>query len=248
MKCSFAEASPKLTSSRLDRASQERLQRYIPAATLAYPDLPTLVADNVENDIMRKAFAGVEKSSDLAYEQVLYGNEDNDIHAAQAILAGHGLGLCQPWEAEKDCNCEIGSARDVYFLAAYYSNGVEFILTEETTSVYDVQSHTYNNSSLGFQSKPTKELAIASYWNHLRDLLRTALRDHAGLKPRTLILYGDKCTDEDQVVVDEVLGEVLAPDRPQRLQDGVDPTFAGALGVAELGKRKPYGNELCMNH
>lgn len=232
---------------RLDGASQERLQRYINEAVLAYPNLPALVTDNIENAVLRKAFAGVEKSSWLHYEQILYGNEDNDIHAAQVILAGHGLGLCQPWETEKNCDCEMYLPREVYLLAAYYSYGVEFVLTEETTSVYDVRAYTYNNYSLGFRSKPTEEPAIRSYWDDLRDLLRTVLRDHTGLKPRTLILYGDKCTDTGfQAAVDEVLGEVLGSERPQRLRDGVDPTFAGALGAAELAKRKPWRNELCM--
>ncbi|KAI5361740.1 hypothetical protein Slin14017_G084730 [Septoria linicola] len=213
--------------SRLVEASAQRVHSYIHSATLAYPRLTALVADNIEHNIMRKAFEEIDAASFVAYEQILHSSldRDNDLHASHAILAGHGI--------------------DTYLLAAYYSYGVEIVLTEETTSVYDVQSYTYNNYSLGFRSKPSDD-GEQAYWDNVQDFVRTALLDHPGLKPRTLILYGDKCIDKDfQAVLNQVLNQVLGrEDLPRQLLDGVDSTFAGAIGAADLLKRKKY-RKLC---
>lgn len=230
----------------------ERTRDYVHAATVSYPEIPGLMANNSGTSAMRQAFAKIDTISHVSYEQVLSSleNASGDMHASHAILAGHGLGLCQPWTAEKDCECVKHQKlpEDTYLLVAYYSHGVEVVITEETTSVYDVRSYTFTNYSLGYDSKPSEEnLAQEAYWDSMRGFVRNALLEHPDYKPRTAILYGDKCTDvEFQAVLFQVLYQVLGKEnQPNWLQDGVDPIFAGALGAAELLKRKTF-RKLCM--
>ena len=237
--------------SKLISASIERTQNYVHAATLSYPYLPGLATNNIGTNIMRQAFAKIDTISHVSYEQVLSSLEgaSGDIHASHAVLAGHGLGLCQPGrrsEEQEDCECEQHLPKNTYLLAAYYSHGIEIILTEETTSVYDLQSYTYNNYSLGYHSKPSNEQQRAYYWDNVREFIRNALLEHPGLIPRTAILYGDRCTDvEFRTALVEVLYQFLGHENVNWLQDGVDPVFAGALGAAELLKRKRF-RQLCL--
>ncbi|CAK1364828.1 unnamed protein product [Cercospora beticola] len=147
--------------SKLVAASEERTREYVHAATVSYPNIPGLVANNIGTDIMRQAFAKIEAIVPVSYEQVLSSLEgaSGDIHASHAVLAGHGLGLCQPWKAEQDCVCERHQKlpKETYLMAAYYAHGIEIVLTEETTSVYHLQSYTYSNYSLGYSSKPSSD-------------------------------------------------------------------------------------------
>ncbi|GIZ45392.1 hypothetical protein CKM354_000856200 [Cercospora kikuchii] len=234
--------------SKLVAASEERTREYVHAATVSYPNILGLVANNSGTDIMRQAFAKIEAIIPFSYEQVLSSLEggSGDIHASHAVLAGHGLGLCQPWTAEEDCECERHQnlLRETYLLAAYYSHGIEIVLTEETASVYHLQSYSYSNYSLGYSSKPSSDenFEQEAYWENVREFIRDALLEHPDLRPGTAILYGDRCTDKEfQAVLVQVLYQVLGEkNQPNWLQDGADPKFAGALGAAELLKRKTY--------
>jgi hypothetical protein len=227
--------------SKLHVAALNRLDTYIHWATLAYPDLPALVAENIRNNVFREAFPRGNN-----YTEVLNSSHDgdNDIHAAHAILAGHGLGLCQPWQSEEDCSCEEHQdlPANTYLLVAYYSYGLEMVLTEATRSSYTVQSYTYNNYSLGYKLQPFRRDDWSSYWDDVRVFMRTTLRKHPGSRPRTLILYGDRSTDGMfQVALEEVLLQVLGcDDLPHRLLDGVDPVYGGAIGAADMLKRNRY--------
>ena len=240
--------------SKLVAASEERTREYVHAATVSYPDIPGVTANSIGTDIMRQAFAKIETISHVSYEQVLSSLEgaSGDMHASHAVLAGHGLGLCQPWKAEQDCECERNQKlpKETYLLAAYYSHGIEIVLTEETTSVYDLQSYTYSNYSLGRSSKPSsdKDFEQEAYWDNVRDFIRNALLEHHDLRPGTAILYGNRCTDREfQAVLMQILYQELGEDnQPNWFQDGLDPAFAGALGAAELLKRKTY-RKLCVD-
>lgn len=236
--------------SNLTEASKWRTHSYIGEAALSYPYIPGLVANKTGNAIVRKAFSGIDAVSNVTLKQVLRGQDkDNDLHAAHSILAGHGLGLCQPWTAEENCDCarNQGLLAEIYLLVGYYSYGVEVVLTEDTASIYDLEAYTHNNYSLGYSSKPSRENVDhwLEYWDDLRDFLRASLLKHPELEPRTLILYGDRSTDEHfQTVLDMVLRQMFGNDRPRLLVGHVDPVFAGALGAAELLKRKRF-REVC---
>ncbi|WPB05051.1 uncharacterized protein RHO25_009700 [Cercospora beticola] len=240
--------------SKLVAASEERTREYVHAATVSYPNIPGLVANNIGTDIMRQAFAKIEAIVPVSYEQVLSSVEgaSGDIHASPAVLAGHGLGLCQPCKAEQDCVCERHQKlpKETYLMAAYYAHGIEIVLTEETTSVYHLQSYTYSNYSLGYSSKPSsgRDSEQEAYWDDVREFIGNALLEHPGLRPGMAMLYGDRCTDKEfQAVLRQVLYQVLGEEnQPMWLQDGVDPIFAGALGAADLLKRKTY-RKLCLD-
>lgn len=94
---------------------------------------------------MSNVFAGMQVREDVMYEEVLHHwDMDNSLHASHSILAGHGLGLCQAWSTENDFDCVVnqGLPAETYLLVAYYSHGVKVVLTEETTSVYDLTAYT----------------------------------------------------------------------------------------------------------
>lgn len=69
--------------------------------------------------------------------------------------------------------------------------------------------------------------------------MRNALLEHPGLKPGKLTLHGNRSKDAKfQGVLAKVLWETYGPGRLRWLIDDVDSTFAGAIGAAELLKRK----------
>ncbi|PPJ55564.1 hypothetical protein CBER1_05368 [Cercospora berteroae] len=240
--------------STLVAASEQRTREYIHEATVSYPDIPGLTANNIGTDIMRQAFAKIETIGHISYEQVLssLAGASADMHPSHAVLAGHGLGLCQPWTAEQDYECERHQKlpKETYLLEARYSHGVEIVLTEETASVHHLHSYTCSNYSLGYSSKPSSDGDFEQkiYWDDVREFVRNALLTHPDLRPRTAILYGDRCTDREfQAVLIQVLYQVLGEEnQPKWLQDGVNPIFAGAMGAAELLKRKTY-RKLCLD-
>lgn len=80
------------------------------------------------------------------------------------------------------------------------------------------------------------------YWEKIKDVLNRLFAESLRYKPEKVICYGDGCGIEQlRYVVDEVLDRFLGSDNhPSWIEDGVDPSFAGAQGTAELVLRKPY--------
>ncbi|OQO06984.1 hypothetical protein B0A48_07550 [Cryoendolithus antarcticus] len=163
------------------------------------------------------------------------------IFAENAIVAGHGFGLCQPYTAGSECKNGTRAPYDVFYLIGYYANELEITRTSRQWSAY--QSWWYGFPSeqhLGRDSKhdnPNEE----HYWDAVRQRLIKSFppSGHLSYNITKLIFYGDYAEDPRlRLEVEELLRAF--GQKPLLVDDEINPVYAGALGVAEFAKRKPY--------
>ncbi|KAK6432912.1 hypothetical protein LTR95_010916 [Oleoguttula sp. CCFEE 5521] len=163
------------------------------------------------------------------------------IFAENGIVAGHGLGLCQPYTAGSECRNGTRAPYDVFYLIGYFGNELEITRTSRQWSAY--QSWWYGFPSeqhLGRDSMHDNP-DVEHYWDAVRQRLIKSFSPsgHLSYNITKLIFYGDYAGNPRlRLEVTEVLHAF--GQRPQLVDDGIDPVYAGALGVAEFAKRKPY--------
>nr|OQO23041.1 hypothetical protein B0A51_10075 [Rachicladosporium sp. CCFEE 5018] len=163
------------------------------------------------------------------------------VFAENTVVAGHGLGLCQPYTATGMCENGTRAPYDRYYLIGYYSNELEITRTNSRWSAYDSWWYGFPSiQNLGHEAKhdnPNEE----HYWDAVRvQLIKSFGPGGSPFYNLTkLIYYGDFA--EDKRLRSEV-AQVLRMfrEKPEIVEDAVDPVYAGALGIAEFAKRKPY--------
>lgn len=157
-----------------------------------------------------------------------------------SVIAGHGLGICQPYTCDRSCLGPPDNRSlpvEVYYYVGYYANALEVSLSSTVLDAYDVVPHPYLDYNLGTESREHQNSEV--YWEGVRRLLTIPLIEHVW-KPTKVVMYGDSGADQE---LKEAMRGVLAehlPEMPQWVEDDLDPKYVGALGAAELAKRKPY--------
>ncbi|KAK6405147.1 hypothetical protein LTR95_018799 [Oleoguttula sp. CCFEE 5521] len=172
--------------------------------------------------ILRDAFA----AAGLGYLQILPRNAvmgEPLTFIENSVVAGHGLGLCQPYTADQYCtNGTRRPPEDAYYLIGYYASELEITRTADYWTAYNSWWYGFPTRDLGRDFKHAYA-DDQQYWDKVRvQLLKSFLPDDVQLRD----------------VVAEVLD--MVGQTPALIDDGVDPVYVGALGTAELAKRKPY--------
>ena len=165
------------------------------------------------------------------------------LYPENVVLAGHGLGLCQPYTSPYSCLDDESQLLPgvSYFLVGHHANALEVIITSTTYVAYGVTPGNFLDYNLGAEARhrnPDEEY----YWEQVRQLLHIPLIRRKLETPSKLVYYGDYSDDIHlRTVVREVMRSFLdEDDMPETVADGIDPVFAGAFGAAEFAKRKPY--------
>lgn len=86
------------------------------------------------------------------------------------------------------------------------------------------------------------------YWEGVKDFITNLFANHRSALPAKVICYGDSCDNHQfrRVVIGEIDRFWGSENRPEWVQDDVDPRFASALGTAEFVLRYPYHGENVM--
>lgn len=223
----------------LTTKSSQRLDRTITAASASMPG-HTATAPYIQpvDRLFRDAFAAV----GIEYLQIIKHSYQGEpvIGPEYAILAGHNLGLCQPYNSNQSCVRNSTLPTEAYYLVGYYSNELEVTATAETTLAYVLHAYPFVNYHLGAQARhrnPDEQY----YWEAVREFLSLTLAEYRRV-PTKVILYGDqshepRLRDIMMAVLEKFFTE---EEMPEWIDDGLDPTFAGAFGAAEFALRKPY--------
>jgi len=130
-----------------------RLEEPVDAAVVSLP-CHTRVRRNLDfsvEEILRNALAstGVEMLRILPHS--IWG--EPLIYAENTQVAGHGLGLCQPYTAH-DFSCfENVSSLAMYLLVGYYDNVLELTRTYEDHRAYDDWIHARPAYHLGLEAQ-----------------------------------------------------------------------------------------------
>ncbi|KXT00392.1 hypothetical protein AC578_3359 [Pseudocercospora eumusae] len=237
------------TLEKLMSAGQERLGHPITKAAVSVPASNTISrwGRKPMTDAITAAFsaAGVEFLEILSFPA-----DESLLYPANVLLAGHGLGLCQPHTiTEHECIADNTPKLDmlpaeIYYLVGYHPDALELILTHTTTLAYGVNPVSWPNYNLGAKARgqnPEEEF----YWEEVRQLLSSPFIGAVpySVKVTRVILYGTHGEDEKlRSTVRDVLATFLDPEDPLPvwIEDEVDSTYAGALGAAEFAKRQPY--------
>ncbi|SMR61188.1 unnamed protein product [Zymoseptoria tritici ST99CH_3D1] len=190
------------------------------------------------SNLIREAFSVV----GLEYVRIMdftYSGEPV-LFPENSVLAGHGLGLCQPYTSNGSC---LGTPDhrtlplEVYYYVGYYANALEVSLSSAVETADGVVPHPYVDYSLGTEMLQYQSSEV--YWSSVRRLLTMPFLEQIW-EPTKVIMYGDFGADEEmKKAIREVLGERLTK-MPEWVEDGVDPKYVAALGAAEFAKRKPY--------
>ncbi|SMY27410.1 unnamed protein product [Zymoseptoria tritici ST99CH_1A5] len=224
----------------LTTAAADRLGHPVLSASASMPahiaSLHQLVSPL--HNLIEEAFATI----GLEYVQIVrfaYSGEPV-LFPENSVLAGHGLGLCQPYTSDKSC---LGPPEhrtlpsEVYYFVGYYANVLEVSLSSTVLTADGVVPHPYLDYDLGAETLERQSPEV--YWDSVRRLLTIPLVAQVW-EPTKVIMYGDFGADEKmKEVVKEVLGKHV-PEIPEWVEDGVDPKYVAALGAAEFAKRKPY--------
>ncbi|OQO02304.1 hypothetical protein B0A48_11858 [Cryoendolithus antarcticus] len=190
--------------------------------------------------ILRNAFetAGLEYLPIITWDAAM---GEPLIFAENAIVAGHGFGLCQPYTAGSECKNGTRAPYDVFYLIGYFQNELEITRTSRQWSAYQSWWYGYpSEQHLGRDSKhdnPDEE----HYWDAVRQRLIKSFppTGHLSYNMTKLVFYGDHAGDPrlrlEVAKVLQAFGQ-----EPKLIDDGIDPVYAGALGVADFAKRRPY--------
>ncbi|OQO14725.1 hypothetical protein B0A48_00106 [Cryoendolithus antarcticus] len=188
--------------------------------------------------ILKDAFraAGIEYLQMLSRDAVM---GEPLIFVEKSIVAGHGLCLCHPYTANQNCtNGTRPPPEDVYYLIGYYASELEITRTADYWTAYNSWWYGFPTRDLGRDFKHA-HADDQQYWDKVRVQLLKSLLPRVSHNVTKLIYYGDFAEDAQ---LREVVAEVLhmLGQTPALIDDEVDPVYAGALGTAELAKRKPY--------
>ena len=192
-------------------------------------------------DLVREAFSWI----GLEYLEIVSASYYGEplLYPENVVLAGHGLGLCQPYTSPYSCLDDESQLLPgvSYFLVGHHANALEVIITSTTYVAYGVTPGNFLDYNLGAEARhrnPDEEY----YWEQVRQLLHIPLIRRKLETPSKLVYYGDYSDDIHlRTVVREVMRSFLdEDDMPETVADGIDPVFAGAFGAAEFAKRKPY--------
>ncbi|KAK6435468.1 hypothetical protein LTR95_008349 [Oleoguttula sp. CCFEE 5521] len=184
--------------------------------------------------ILQDAFraAGLKYLRILPREAVM---GENLIFVENSVVTGHGLGLCHPYTADQYCtNGTRPPQHDAFYLIGYYANYPDHEAVVGIQQLVVLVPYAQPRDSFKHAYADERQ-----YWDKVRVQLLKSFLPGVSANVTKLIYYGDFA---DDVQLWEVVAEVLhmVGQTPALVDDGVDPVYAGALGTAELAKRKPY--------
>jgi hypothetical protein len=155
-----------------------------------------------------------------------------------SIVAGHGLGLCYPYTSNTPCRGTPDHyllPTELYYIVGYYRNALEVTATSSVMDAYSVHPSPYLDYNLGADMLKTEGPEV--YWEGVRRFLATTLTWRI---PTKVILYGEFGSDQKmRETVQEAL-KIYLPNKPEFVEDGLNPMYVGAFGAAEFAKRQPY--------
>ncbi|KAF7197649.1 hypothetical protein HII31_00988 [Pseudocercospora fuligena] len=228
----------------LTNACELRLGQRPTAAAVSMPSR-NIVAHQTTPvaDLLKTAFS----AANLDYLEIVHYSLFGEplLYPENVQLAGHSLGLCQPYTSSDHCLEDDDQLRnltsEVYYLVGYYSGALEAIATTPTALAYGITPDPYPDYRLGANARndnPDEDF----YWQEVRRLLSKPFIRGMIRNPSKIVMYGDHGKDERlTAMVDEIFASFLGDqDMPTWVEDGVDAVFAGAMGAAEFAKRKPY--------
>ncbi|EMC97841.1 hypothetical protein BAUCODRAFT_31846 [Baudoinia panamericana UAMH 10762] len=174
------------------------------------------------------------------------------LYPENSIQAGHGLGLCRPYNSSQTClhdGTQPQLAYETYYLVGYYANALEVTSTTPSLSAYGTSPAPKVDYQLGAEMRYEK-LDEAYYWEEVRKFLSMPFVNIPRRKPTKVILYGEHGSDMRlRETVKDVLKAFMHEDAEmvQWVDDGLGPTYVGAMGAAEFAKRKPYWTRKDLN-
>jgi hypothetical protein len=164
-----------------------------------------------------------------------------------AAAASNGLGLCDTYIKPDVCESEEAQLPEIWVL------GIEYIDTSLTVTLSPFRA-----SRLGFDRIVVRSWDLGAavpksddYWTRVRETLQEIPRVWSHRTITDLVLMGDAALDEEFLDnVREALWDVIPKPVFTKVADPkarlVDPTFAVAMGAAEIAKRAMEAPDGCL--
>lgn len=179
---------------------------------------------------------------------------DTRLTVIAGALAGSNIGLCRDYRYLPSCDLE---EHELPFRLAY---GIEFSASSLITTMspfrYSRVAMDLNQEiswTLGKDKMPDSADTDEDYWARLKAAIQRGILQWRDWSIDPILLMGDAASDERfQLALLDALSDVLPPDfnitglanNTRRSEithtaiETLDPTFIGARGTAEWGKRK----------
>lgn len=232
-------------------AGSERLGEPIRAAAISLPCHGRVhhYYDVSIEPILRDSFSVVGIEYIRTFSHSIWGEPLT--YPENTIAAGHGLGLCEPYY-NTSISCIKAIPDDTYLLVGYYDNALELTRPYDKV-VYSGWAWLYPLWHLGRDARYKGSFGTSSsgpddayYWEQVRQQLIKVIPPSWHNNISKVITYGPY--GDDPRLHQEVMSILEHfSDNATWVDDGVDGVFAGALGTAELLKRKPYWDRLGKN-
>jgi hypothetical protein len=160
------------------------------------------------------------------------------IHASNAAYAGNGRGFCRDYRDVVACKEEETQIPAQYALSISYTHTSLITSQAHLSDAYYIQeTPTLENLRLGYDARHEND-DEESYWEAVREMLRSPLRDSPVQRNISIVLvFGDSTTKPK---FRDVLHEVINDLGGEQNIINQDPEFSAAKGTAEMAKREIF--------